>query len=90
LTAISALSSSPGGQLPDLVAGVRQETGVDLHHPAGQATCRRRQRRLAGYVRIVTPQLGVCGSDAELLLSCVPLLPVRVPAIAEYARAVVL
>jgi hypothetical protein len=87
---ISVLSSSSSGQLPDLAIGARQETGVDLHHPAGQATCRRRQRRLAGYVRIVAPQLGVCGSDAELLLSCALLLPVCVPAIAGYARAVVL
>jgi hypothetical protein len=87
---ISVLSSSPGGQLPDLVVGVRQETGVDLDHPAGQATCRRRQRRLAGYVRIVAPQFGVCGSDAELLLSRALLLPVCVPAVAGCARAVVL
>jgi hypothetical protein len=87
---ISVLSSSPSCPLPDLAIGSRQETGEDLHHPAGQATCRRRQRRVAGYVRIVAPQLGVCGSDVELLLSCAPLLPVCVPAIAGYARAVVL
>jgi hypothetical protein len=91
---ISVLSSSPSGhgsdQLPDLVTGVRQETGEGLHHPAEQAACRQRQRCLAGYVRIVAPQLGVCGSDAEFLLSCAPLLPVCAPAIAEYARAVVL
>jgi hypothetical protein len=78
------------GQPPSLVVGMRQETAEDLHHPAGQAASRRRRRCLARYVRIVAPQLGVCGSDAEFLVSCAALLPVRVPAIAEYARAIVL
>jgi hypothetical protein len=86
------LSTAPRerGQPPSLVIGMRQETAEDLHHPAGQAASRRRQRRLAGHVRIVAPQLGVCRSDAEFLLSCAALLPVCVPAIAEYARAIVL
>jgi hypothetical protein len=86
------LSTAPRerGQPPSLVIGMRQETAEDLHHPAEQAASRRRQRCLAGYVRIVAPQLGVCGTDAEFLVSCAALLPVRVPAIAEYARAVVL
>jgi hypothetical protein len=94
MTVISVLSSSPSGhgsdQPPDLVIGVHRETGKGLHHPAEQAACRERQRRLAGYVRIVTRQLGVCGSDAASLQSCTPLLPICVPAIAECARAVVL
>jgi len=93
VTAISVPSSSPSGhgsdQPPGLVNGMRQETGEDLHHPAEKAACRQRQRRPARYVRIVARQLGVCGSDAELLLSCAPLLPIYVPAIAECARAAV-
>jgi hypothetical protein len=84
--------STPGerGQPPSLVIGMRQEAAEDLHHPAEEAACRQRQRRLAGYVRIVARQLGVCGSDAGFLLSCVPLLPICVPVIAAYARVVVL
>jgi len=98
---ISVLSSSPSGhgsdQPSDLVIGVRQETGEDLHHPAEQAACRQRQRSVppeaamsCRVVRIVAQQPGVCGSDAGFLQSCAPLLPICVPAIAECARAVVL
>jgi hypothetical protein len=78
------------GQPPSLVIGMCEETAEDLHHPAEQAASRRRQRCLAGYVRIVAPQPGVCGSDAGFLVSCAALLPICVPAIAGYARAVVL
>ena len=74
------------GQPPDLMIGVGQETGVDLHHPAVQAARRRGQRRPVGHVGIVTRQLGVRGNDAEFLLPGEHLLPVGVPALVEYAR----
>ena len=76
-------------QPPDLVIGVGQETGEDLHHPAVQAAGRRGQRRPVGHVGIVTRQLGVRGSDAEFLLPGEHLLPVRVPALVELARVAV-
>ena len=73
-------------QPPDLLIGVGQEAGVDLHHPAVEAAGRRGQRRPVGHVGIVTRQLGVRGNDAEFLLPGEHLLPVGVPAIVEDAR----
>ena len=76
-------------QPPDLVIGVGQETGEDLHHPAVEAAGGRGQRRPVGHVGIVTRQFGVGGSDAEFLLPGEHLLPVGVPAFVEYARVAV-
>ena len=70
----------------DLVIGVGQETGEDLHHPAEQAARRRRQRLPVGHVGVVTRQLGAGGSDAQFLLPRERLLPVGVPPIVEHAR----
>ena len=73
-------------QPPDLVIGVGQETGEDLHHPAVQAAGRRGQRRPVGHVGIVPRQLGVRRDDAEFLLPGEDLLPVGVPALVKLAR----
>ena len=66
--------------------GVGQEAGEDLHHPAVQAACLRRQRPPVGHVGVVTRQLGVRGDDAEFLLPGEHQLPVGVPALVKLAR----
>jgi hypothetical protein len=76
-------------QPPDLVIGVGQEAGEDLHHPAVQAAGGRGQRPPVGHVGIVPGQLGVRGSDAEFLLPGEYLLPVRIPALVKLARVAV-
>ncbi len=73
-------------QPPDLMIGVGQETGEDLHHPAVQAAGRRGQRRPVGHVGIVPRQFGVRRDDAEFLLPGEDLLPVRIPAVVKLAR----
>ena len=73
-------------QPPDLVIGVGQEAGEDLHHPAVQAARLGGQRRPVGHVGIVPRQLRVGRDDAEFLLPGEHLLPVGVPALVELAR----
>ena len=66
--------------------GVGQEAGEDLHHPAVQAACLRRQRAPVGHVGVVPRQLGVRGSDAEFLLPGEHQLAVGIPAVIKLAR----
>ena len=81
-----ALLAQELDQPPDLVIGVGQEPGEDLHHPGGKPPRRRRQRRPVGHVGIVPRQLRIRRDDPEFLLPGEHLLPVGVPSVVENAR----
>ena len=70
-------------QPPEVVVGVAEEAGEDLHHAAEQPARRLGQRVPVGDVRVVPGELGVGGDDPELLLRGEDLLPVGVPAVVE-------
>ena len=76
-------------QPADLVVGVREEPGEDLHHPRVQTPLIVAQRIPRRHVRVMARQLSVLRDDPELLLACEDLLPVGVPTVVEGALVAV-
>ena len=73
----------------DLVVGVLEESGEDLHHPGVELALVVRQVGPLLHVGVVAGQLGVLGDDAEFLLTGEHLFAVGVPAVVELARVLV-
>ena len=73
----------------DLVVGVLEEAGEDLHHPGVELALVIRQVGPLLHVGIMAGQLGVLGDDAEFLLTREHLLAIGVPAVVELARVLV-
>ncbi len=72
-------------QATEVVVGMAQEAGEDLHVAAVQPACVGRERRPVGDVRVVAGQLRVGRQDPELLLARERPLAVGVPAVIELA-----
>ena len=90
----SVLSSWPSSseeveQPADLVVGVLEEAGEDLHHAGVEPALVGGQVVPLLHVGIVARQLGVLGDDAEFLLPGEHLLAVGVPAVVELALVLV-
>ena len=73
----------------EVVVGVRDEAGVDLHHPGVEAPLVVGQRVPLGHVGIARRELGVRRQQAELLLAREHRLAVGVPARVELALVAV-
>ena len=80
-----ALRAQEVEQPAEVVVGVAEEAGEDLHHAAVEPARLGRERVPVGDVGVVAGQLGVGRDDAQLLLPGEGLLAVGVPAVVELA-----
>ena len=70
-------------QPAEMVIGVRQEAGVDLHEPGVQLASVRRQARPVGDIGVLSRQLGVGRHHTQFELLGQGALAVRIPAVVE-------
>ena len=76
-------------QAADVVVGVLQEPGKDLHHAGVELLLLGRERVPLGHVGVVAGEFGVRRDDAQLFLAGKGLLAIGLPAIVELALVLV-